>query len=192
MSKKILIFISCILLVSCDFDLYENIMGKSYSGFHFTVWTNQEEFVEFEGELFIGGVKEGVFIPVESIPFHYSGGRINNRSSIAFYYNDKNDRIYYKEDNSWNPNLDAIKDIPSSSYCFLLKISEDRQEIIKWGKGVDTAFRVDTKFDVVKDFEVEIFIDDSEIRLSNFINTGYRVLNDTERLLTKDYEHPPL
>ena len=129
MKTKFLIIISSLFLISC-FDGFIDI-EELHPGFYLTAFTNQEEFGEFDGELFIGGVKDSVFIPIGSTLFHFDGGF--HRTSTAFYYDENNNKTLYHNENNWNPNLDAIKNIPSDNYYFLLKLSEDRQEIIKWG-----------------------------------------------------------
>ena len=173
--------------MSC-FDGFTDI-EELHSGFEISTRTNQEEFDEFDGfdgELFIGGVKDSVFIPTESIPI--SKNRLN---STAFYYDENNDRVFYFNKNNWNPNYDAVKNIPSDSYYFLLKLSEDRQEIIKWDGDLETIFRIDTNIEI-EEFPLDIFIDDDIIEIGYHTNLKYKTSKNIVRVLPENYIHEPL
>lgn len=182
MKTKFVIIVSSLFLISC----LEGVIEEVHSGFDISAWAAQEEFEDFDGELFIGGVKNGVFIPTESIPLSKRG-----KSTSTFYSDKNNSKVYYFDENNWNPNFDAIKNIPSESYYFMLKISENRQEIIKWGEGIETAFRIHNSIDVIE-FPLSIVIWDDKITISTRTTSKYRVPNDTIRVLPKNYEYEPL
>lgn len=186
MNTKILIILISLFLVSCTGGLGENILGTDYPGFQISVWTNEEVYKEFEGELFIGGVKDSMFVPTESIYLHFDGG-FKNRD-IAFYYNEDNNKVFYKKENSWKPDIEAIQNIPSEKYCFLLKLPDGRQEVIKWSGGVETAFRMDTKYGLPDDFSLDIGILKDRIAASGYIENGLR---DTLRILKENSVYEP-
>ncbi|MGY6649036.1 hypothetical protein [Wenyingzhuangia sp. IMCC45574] len=190
MKIKIIIIIISLILTSCFDGFEEGMLGKDYPGFHLLTVTNQEELGEFKGELFIGGINGGVFIPTESTPFYFDGGV--NETKVAFYYDENNAKVIYFEENSWKPNMDLIENISSDIYCFLLKLPDGRQEIIKWGGGVNTAFRMDVSDGLINDFYLKLVIRKEEVIVSSRVKSEYEDVDNTQRLLPEDYVHPPL
>lgn len=91
---------------------------RFYEGFTFFFWN--ETGTEISGaKIFIGGVNNGVFVPVDSkviTPDIKVGAP---------------DRSYFNGDNRWKPNLSLVKNIPSDDCYFLFKFDDGREELIK-------------------------------------------------------------
>ncbi len=110
---KTIPLILCLWLVgSCFSD-----EDRSFTGFTFSIsnLTNQR----YDAELFIGGFQDGVFIATDSVPI----------PNLRVGYSDVNGG-YYIDENRWQPNLDAIRALPSEHAYFKLKLSEEREALI--------------------------------------------------------------
>ncbi len=111
MKTKFLLF-TLLLLNACAFD--EDLIR--YEGFEigFTNKTNKV----YDAQLFIGGFKDGIFVATESVEIpKLKVGGINLNGS-------------YFVNNRWQPNLEAIRAIPSEYAYFKLQLSEEREAII--------------------------------------------------------------
>ncbi len=120
MKLKFLLFsVFLLFLNSCEDPGGEQI----YEGFTFDVVNNTNK--TYNAQLFIGGFKDGSFITTESVMLE----NINTGS--------QGNSSYYIDENRWQPNLEAIRNIPSEHCAFKLKLSEDREEVIKNINGLD-------------------------------------------------------
>lgn len=113
MKKTIFILIvSALVFISCTDPGGDPI----YDGFKLQVSNSTN--TDYDLEIVIGGKKNGVFIPTDSIKMQPPA--IKNRSSY-----------YFLESNRWMPDLSKIKALPSDSCYFKLKLSNQRVEFIK-------------------------------------------------------------
>ena len=112
MRTKILIVVaSFFLLTSCSDPGGDPVFeGLSLALFN---KTNQA----YDAKLFIGGMKNGVFIPTDSI-------LISPKIKANNSYN------YFGDENRWKPDLRKIKAISLDRCYFLLRLSDQREELI--------------------------------------------------------------
>ncbi len=123
------------------------MVEPSQEGFTFS-FSNRTDQV-YDAQLSIGGLKDGVFVATASVPI----------TNLQIGYADVIPS-YYKDENRWQPDLEAIRNIPSEYAYFKLKLSENREGIIE-------------KFDTSELFKLAIpsgkkFIDD-EGRINIYI-----------------------
>lgn len=112
--KKIVytLIASALIFISCSDPGGDPI----YDGFKLQV-SNRTN-TDYNIEIVIGGKKNGIFIPTDSIKM--------NQPVIK-----KKSNYYFIEDNRWMPDLSKIKALPSDSCYFKLKLSNQRVEFIK-------------------------------------------------------------
>ncbi len=110
---KTIPLILCLWFVSSCFSDED----RSFTGFTFSFSnrTNQS----YDAELFIGGLQDGVFVATDSVPI------LNLRIGDSTV-----NGSYYIDENRWQPNLDAIRALPSEHAYFKLKLSEEREALI--------------------------------------------------------------
>ena len=136
MKTKITLFTFFILLCSACLDPGGE---PSFEGFTFS-FSNRTDQI-YDAQLYIGDLKDGVFVATDSVPI----------TNLQIGYADVIPS-YYKDENRWQPDLEAIRNIPSEYAYFKLKLSESREGIIE-------------KFDTSELFKLAIpngkkFIDD--------------------------------
>ena len=111
--KKILILWFLVLtFFSCADPGGERI----FDGFSFTFYEYTGE--DYDIEIVIGGMDNGVFIPTDSIKME------TKLPALKKGYG------YFFEGNRWKPDLDKIRAIPSSHCYFKIKLSNNRTEMI--------------------------------------------------------------
>ena len=111
-TKKIIPLLLCLILFnSCVKD-----EDRFYEGFTFVI--SNETSKIYDGEIFIGAMKNGVFSPTESI--------VIPKIMIG-----KGHPHYFISENRWKPNLETIRSIPANECYFLLKLSNSKEEILK-------------------------------------------------------------
>ncbi len=90
--------------------------GGPQEGFTFSFSNRTSQ--SYDAELFIGGLQDGVFVATDSVPI--PNLRVGGATSPS----------YYIDENRWQPNLDAIRALPSEHAYFKLKLSEEREALI--------------------------------------------------------------
>lgn len=110
--QKIIFVLTFFIFSSCMKDEH-----RTRYGFTIAFWNYTSEV--YDAKMIIGGMKNGIFIPTDSININ----KIKLGGDIHPYY--------FINDNRWRPNLDKIRTIPSERCYFMLKLSNQRQEIIK-------------------------------------------------------------
>ncbi len=112
-TKNILSVFIVLFCIAC-----EPFGGGPQEGFTFSIsnLTNHR----YDAELFIGGFQDGVFIATDSVPI----------PNLRVGYSDVNGG-YYIDENRWQPNLEAIRALPSEHAYFKLKLSEEREALIE-------------------------------------------------------------
>lgn len=88
-----------------------------YDGFTFRI-SNRTNQV-YEGEIFIGTLKNSNFIAIDSIKFERKL-EIGGSTLLSHFIGG----------NRWKPNLDKIKSLSSERCYFKLKLSSDREELV--------------------------------------------------------------
>ncbi len=110
--KRIIIALNFLILISCVKD-----EDRSYEGFTFR-FSNHTN-TEYNAKIFIGGIKNGMFMSMDSI------------SIVPSIKLSGNNSYYFGGENRWKPNLGLIRELPSGSCYFLLKLSDSREELVK-------------------------------------------------------------
>ena len=110
--RTLLLVITVLIFNSCARD--EDI---PYEVFSFFIYNNAHK-VFINAEVVIGGFLNGEFVPTDSIKFNKIDGRLTPE-------------YHFINENRWNPNLNKIKAIPSDRCYFKIKLSSDREEMIK-------------------------------------------------------------
>jgi len=111
MKKPILLLLLTLTLFSCSDPGGDPV----FDGFQFAI--KNETNKKYSIELVIGGMKNDVFIPTDSI--------IMQPEIEANSY-----PSYFTEANRWKPNLNKIRAIPSERCYFKIKLSNNRVELI--------------------------------------------------------------
>lgn len=112
MKTKILItVISFVFLTSCVRD-----EDMPFEGFTF-LFSNHTSRNYSEAELFIGGIKNGVFIPTDSI-------------LIVPKIKTNGNGYHFIGENRWKPDLRKIRAIPSDRCYFFIKLTNDRESLL--------------------------------------------------------------
>ena len=124
MKKRILLLVFTVLIL---FSCADPGGDPEYRGFEFNVWNRTN--VDSSLEIVIGGMKNGVFIPTDSITIN----QILKSNSSYNYYTDKT---------RWKPSLNEIRMLPSQSCYFKIKLSNQRQEMIKRFNQSSVFFRL--------------------------------------------------
>ena len=125
--KKILIaLIVLFTLNSCT-----GLEDDNYYGFEFVVVNHTSQ--EYNAEIVVGGFKDGVFIPTDSI----------RMDPIVIHKPEYDASGFFKERNRWNPDMQKTRAIPSDSCYFKLKLTNDRQEFIKKSETNDALFALE-------------------------------------------------
>lgn len=113
MKKKILILWFLVLtLFSCEDPGGEEI----FEGFSFSFYEYTGE--DYDVEIVIGGMDNGVFKPTDSIKME------TKLPALKKAYN------FFFEDNRWQPDLNKTRAIPSEKCYFKIKLSNNRTEMI--------------------------------------------------------------
>ncbi len=113
MKKRILLLVITVLIfTSCVKD-----EDRVRYGFTIAFWNHTNEV--YDAKLIIGGLKNGIFIPTDSINVN----QIKLGGDIHPYY--------FINENRWKPSLDKIRNVPSERCYFMLKLSSQREEMIK-------------------------------------------------------------
>jgi len=109
--QRLIIVLTLLVFASCVKD-----EDRVFEGFTFVI-TNETD-IEYDAEIFIGGMENGVFVWTESklITKIKSGG---------------NNPHYFIDENRWKPNLELIRALPSENCYFKLKLTNNREEILK-------------------------------------------------------------
>ncbi|WP_347174072.1 hypothetical protein [Polaribacter uvawellassae] len=110
--QNIIVVLTLFILISCLKD-----EDRVRYGFTIAFWNYTNEV--YDAKMIIGGMKNGIFIPTDSI----SVNKIKLGGDIHPYY--------FINENRWKPNLDKIRTIPSERCYFMLKLSSQREEMIK-------------------------------------------------------------
>ena len=87
-----------------------------YEGLEFDFRNKTNE--KYDIEIVIGGMSNGNFISTDSIVMP---SKIQENSS----------KFFYLDQDRWKPNLDKIRDIPSERCYFKIKLSLQREEMVK-------------------------------------------------------------
>jgi len=111
-TKIVIVVASFFLLISCADPGGDPVFeGFSFSfSNHATLYT--------DAKVFIGGMKNGVFISTDSIKI--------TRINIG-----NNNFSHFIGENRWKPDLSKIREIPSGRCYFLLRLSDEREELIE-------------------------------------------------------------
>ena len=123
MKKKMIVLIVLFTLNGCT-----GLEDENYYGFEFHIHNGTSQ--EYNAEIVVGGFKNGVFIPTDSI-------RMN---PIAISLSEHSGSSFFEEKNRWQPDMQKIRRIPSDSVFFKLKLTNDRQEFIKKSETNDALF----------------------------------------------------
>ncbi len=135
--KKIIFILICYwLLCSCNL-MSDNFHGEEAQyGFLFDV-KNDTDIAYNSPVIYIGGIKDDVFISIDSIPTR----------AIPVGSDDWNihvgDVVSGGSGSRWKPDLQKIKDIPSKQYNFKMKLSNSREDILRWTGNEDLIFGID-------------------------------------------------
>ena len=124
MKKIILLIVITVLIFNSCADPGGD---PTFDGLEFSIWNRTSE--DHEIEIIIGGMKNGVFIPTDSIT-------INPMLKSNSSYN------YYTDETRWKPSLNEIRMLPSQSCYFKIKLSNQRQEMIKRFNQSSVFFRL--------------------------------------------------
>ena len=112
MKKIIILIFSVFVIVSCSDPggdpVFEGVE------FDFRNKTNQEYTIE----IVIGGMLNNVFVPTDSV---LMPTEITANES----------RFFYTEGNRWRPDLNKIRAVPSERCYFKIKLSPQREEMVK-------------------------------------------------------------
>jgi len=111
-TKIVIVVASIFLLISCADPGGDPV----FEGFSFSFSNHTKAYTD--AKLFIGGMKNGVFISTDSI-------LITPKIPANNRYN------YFGDENRWKPNLSKIRAIPSGRCYFLLRLSDEREELIE-------------------------------------------------------------
>ena len=122
--KKILIALTALFILNGCTGLEDD----NYYGFRAVVVNHTNEI--YNAELVVGGFKDGIFIPTDSI-------RMN---PIVINKPEYDASGFFKESNRWNPDMRKIRSITSDSCYFKLKLTNDRHEFIKKSETKDALF----------------------------------------------------
>ena len=112
MKKRTLLLVFTVLIFSsCVKD-----KDRVFNGFEFSFsnYTNKV----YDAKMYIGGMKNGIFISTDSI----NVSQIKIGASGGYYFGDEN---------RWKPDLDKIRTIPSQHCYFKIRLSPQREEMIK-------------------------------------------------------------
>ena len=111
MKKTLILLLFTLTLFSCSDPGGDPV----FDGFEFAI--KNETNKKYSIELVIGGMKNDVFIPTDSI--------IMQPEIEANSY-----PSYFSEANRWKPNLNKIRNIPSERCFFKIKLLNNRSEMI--------------------------------------------------------------
>lgn len=109
--QNIIIGLILFVLTSC-------VKDEDRTQYGFTISFSNNTTKVYDAKMVIGGMKNGVFIATDSVNVN----QIKVGGDIHPYY--------FNGDNRWKPNLDKIKTIPSERCYFMLKLSNNRTEMI--------------------------------------------------------------
>lgn len=115
MKYRIIIFISITLIVLNACEALD--VSPVLKGF-FVKFLNETNEV-YDAKLFIGGLEKEIFTATDSIEIKQI--ELGGNSTLP----------YFVSPNRWEPDLNKIKNIPSDSCYFKLKLSNSREELIK-------------------------------------------------------------
>jgi hypothetical protein len=129
MKKKLLVIVTAVLcLISCGDPGGDPV----FEGITVSVWNDTGSVIN--AQLYIGALKNNVFIPTDSVALESIEVRGNSNS-------------YYSEYNRWNPDLDLIKDLGVENCSFSVKFSNGRSSLLQYhgvpvGKNVENGVRI--------------------------------------------------
>ncbi len=147
MKKRVIILVLTVLIfTSCVKD-----EDRSFEGFTFR-FSNHTN-LEYNSKIFIGGMKNGIFTPTDSI------------SIVPSIKVSGNNSYYFGGENRWKPNLGLIRELPSGSCYFLLKLSDSREELVKiYNNNATFSISIPNGEKILDDEgRIRIYIYDNEI-----------------------------
>lgn len=103
---------SLLFLNSCINDVFNE---TPHEGITFSTFNKDKDFTNIK--ISVGGMKNDEFIATESI--------IIPKLEFGSF-------TYFRDDNRWKPNLDLIRNIPSDSCYFWIKLTEERNELLTY------------------------------------------------------------
>lgn len=109
--QRLIIILTLFVFTSCVKD-----EDRVFEGLTFVI-TNETD-IEYDAEIFIGGMENGVFVWTES-------------KLIAKIKLGGNNPHYFIDENRWKPNLELIRALSSENCYFKLKLTNNREEILK-------------------------------------------------------------
>jgi len=107
------LFLILLFSISCSDPGGEPI----FDGFTFRIWNFTDEV--YEGEIVIGSFKNENFIAIDSIKFERKL-QIGGAALLS----------HFIRENSWKPDLDKIRNVPSNRCFFKLKLSNGRSGVL--------------------------------------------------------------
>jgi hypothetical protein len=110
--QRLIIVLTLLVVASCGLDPERDQFGITIAFYNHT---NEV----YDAKMIIGGLKNGVFIPTDSI--NISQIKIGGATHPS----------YFVDENRWKPNFEKIRAIPSERCYFKLKLSNQREEVIK-------------------------------------------------------------
>jgi hypothetical protein len=149
--KKVIVFLGffSLFIFSCSDPGGDPV----FDGFTFSISNKTNR--TYNAKMFIGGVNDNLFSATDSIEI--SNLRIGNSLNFP---------NYFVEENRWKPDLDKIRNLPSSKCYFKLRLFDTREEVIEMFESTE-YFRLDIS-DGKRYFtgyygKINIYITDSKI-----------------------------